>query len=205
MAPRKLLGVISLRDLILAPRHALVRDLMEHELVSLKIQDHQQKAAEILARYDFIAVPVLDDSGGLVGIVTHDDVIDVITQEATEDLQRQGGVSPIGEEYLQASFYRLWRSRAFWLSLLFIAELLTFWVMTYFEDAIATVVVLSLFVPLCISTGGNSGSQAATLVTRALALGQITPRDWRRVLRREVLMGLALGVTLGVIGFSVAP
>ena len=201
VAPRKLLGIISLRDLILAPRHALVRDLMEHELVSLKIQDHQQKAAEILARYDFIAVPVLDDSGGLVGIVTHDDVIDVITQEATEDLQRQGGVSPIGEEYLQASFYRLWRSRAFWLSLLFVAELLTFWVMSYFEDAIATVVVLSLFVPLCISTGGNSGSQAATLVTRALALGQITPRDWRRVLRREVLMGLALGVTLGVIGF----
>ena len=201
MAPRKLLGVISLRDLILAPRHALIRELMEEELVVLKYTDDRETAAQLLARYDFIAIPVVDDSGGLVGIVTHDDVIDVIREEATEDLQRQGGVSPIGEEYLQASFVKLWRSRAFWLSLLFVAELLTFTVMTFFEDALATVVVLSLFVPLCISTGGNSGSQAATLITRALALGEITPRDWPKVLRRELLMGLALGTTLGIIGF----
>lgn len=200
-APRKLLGVISLRDLILAPRHALIRELMDEELVALHLNDDREKAAEILARYDFIAMPVVDDAGGMVGIVTHDDVIDVLQQEATEDLQRQAAVSPLGEDYLQASFYRLWRSRAFWLSLLFVAELLTFTVMSYFEEAIAAVVVLSLFVPLCISTGGNSGSQAATLVTRALALGQITPRDWARVLRRELLMGVALGLTLGGIAF----
>jgi magnesium transporter len=158
-------------------------------------------AAELLARYDFIAVPVLDANGGMVGIVTHDDVIDVLREEATEDLQRQAGVSPIGEEYLQASFLKMWRSRAFWLSLLFVAELGTFTVMSYFEDALAAVVVLSLFVPLCISTGGNSGSQAATLVTRALALGQISPRDWAKVFRRELVMGLALGLTLGAVAF----
>ncbi len=200
-APRKLLGVLSLRDLILAPRHALVRDLMEQELVTLKYSDDREAAAKLLARYDFIAVPVVDDDGGMVGIVTHDDILDVIQQEATEDIQRQAGVTPLHEEYLRASFYRLWRSRAFWLSTLFLAELLTFTMMAHFEDAIAAVVVLSLFVPLCISTGGNSGSQAATLVTRALALGEIAPRDWLRVLRRELLMGLALGFTLGVIGF----
>ncbi|OWK38165.1 magnesium transporter [Fimbriiglobus ruber] len=201
VAPRKLLGAVSLRDLILAPRQALLRDLMEQELVFLKYDDTKEKAAELLARYDFIAIPVVDDTLGMIGIVTHDDVIDIITEAATENLQKQAGVSPLGAEYLDASFYRLWRSRAFWLSLLFVAELFTFTAMSFFEDAIAAVVVLSLFVPLCISTGGNSGSQAATLVTRALALGQITPRDWRRVFRRELLMGLALGLTLGGIGF----
>ncbi|QEL20316.1 magnesium transporter [Limnoglobus roseus] len=198
---RKLLGAISLRDLILAPKGALIRDMMSDEIVSLKYDDPAEKAGQILARYDFIAIPVLDPDGGMLGIVTHDDVIDVIQEEATEDLQRQGGVSPLGESYMDASFFKIWRSRAFWLSLLFVAELATFSVMSYFEDAIATVVVLSLFVPLCISTGGNSGSQASTLITRALALGEIQLSDWKRLLRRELLMGLALGVTLGVIAF----
>ncbi len=201
IAPRLLLGIISLRDLILAPRHKLIKELMEEELVALKFTDSKESAAEMLGRYDFIAVPVLDDRGGLLGIVTHDDALDVLTQEATEDLQRQGGVSPLGQSYLDVSFYKLWRNRAFWLSLLFLAELLTFWVLSYFEDAIAAVVVLSFFIPLCISTGGNSGSQASTLITRALALGEFKLSDWFRVLRRELLMGLALGITLGLIGF----
>ena len=196
-APRTLLGVISLRDLILAPRHALIRDLMEEELVALKFTEDKETAADLLARYDFIAVPVVDENNGMLGIVTHDDALDVVTQEATEDLQRQGGVSPLGGSYLQVSFFKLWRSRAFWLSLLFVAELGTFTVLTYFEDMIATVVVLSLFIPLCISTGGNSGSQASTLITRALALGEFGLRDWWRILRRELLMGVALGLALG--------
>src|SRR5205823_12841375 len=129
------------------------------------------------------------------------DVLDVVQQEATEDLQRQAAVGPIEGDYLQASFLRVWWSRAFWLSLLFVAELATFTVMAHFEDAIAAVVVLALFVPLCISTGGNSGSQAATLVTRSMALGFVSERDWKRVLRHEVAMGLVLGMTLGGIGF----
>lgn len=201
VAPRRLLGVISLRDLILAPRHVLLRDLMDDELVALNLNDDREKAAEVLARYDFIAIPVVDDTGGMVGIVTHDDVIDVLQQEATEDLQRQAAVSPLGASYSEASFFRLWRSRAQWLAVLFVAELGTFTVMSFFEDALATVVVLSLFVPLCISTGGNTGSQASTLITRALALGEIKLSDWKRVLARELVMGLALGLTLGVIAF----
>ena len=137
----------------------------------------------------------------MLGIITHDDVIDVVVEEATEDAHRMGGVAPIAENILTAGFATVWRKRAGWLSVLFVAELFTFTALAYFEDAIAAVVALSLFVPLCISTGGNSGSQAATLITRALALGQVTTRDWLRVLRHEVLMGLALGATLGAIGF----
>jgi magnesium transporter len=127
--------------------------------------------------------------------------MDVVVSEATEDVHRMGAVTPLEHDYLQTSFVRLWRNRAFWLSCLFVAELFTFTALSYFEDAIAEIVVLSLFVPLCISTGGNSGSQAATLITRALALGQITGYDWWRVFRHEIAMGLVLGATLGVIGF----
>ncbi|HEX4608231.1 MAG TPA: magnesium transporter [Urbifossiella sp.] len=201
LAPRRLLGVVSLRDMILAPRHALVRELMESEVVSLRYDEDREAVAKVFARYDFIAVPVVDDRFGLLGIVTHDDVLDVVQAEATEDLQRQAAVGPIGADYLQTSFVKVWWGRVFWLSLLFVAELATFWVMTWFEHAIAQVVVLALFVPLCISTGGNSGSQAATLVTRSLALGFVQSRDWKRVLRRELLMGLALGGSLGLIAF----
>ena len=201
LAPRRLLGVISLRDLILAPRHSLVRELMESEIVTVRFDEDQEVVTRLFARYDFLAVPVVDAQFGLVGIVTHDDVLDVVQQEATEDLQRQAAVGPIMGDYLQASFVRVWWSRAFWLSLLFVAELATFTVMAYFEDAIGAVVVLALFVPLCISTGGNSGSQAATLVTRSMALGFVSPGDWRRVLRRELVMGVALGLTLGLIAF----
>lgn len=202
IAPRPLLGILSLRDLILAPRHALIRELMEEELVALKFTDPKAAAADLLGKYDFIAVPVLDENGGMLGIVTHDDALDVVTQEATEDLQRQAGVSPIGERYLDAPFVKLWWKRAGWLSLLFGAELFTFTALSYFEDAISAVVVLSLFIPLCISTGGNSGSQASTLITRALALGEFRLRDWFRVLRRELFLGVALGLTLGVIGYA---
>jgi magnesium transporter len=195
-APRKLLGVISLRDLILAPRHALIRDLMEVDLVSLKIGTDREEAAELLARYDFIAIPVLDDQGGMVGIVTHDDVIDVLKAEATEDLQRQAAVGPIEGSYLDAGFVSIWRKRTMWLSLLFGAGLLTGKAMEFFGPAIEAVKVLAFFVPLCIATGGNSGTQAATLITRALALGEITLQDWWRVLWHELRMGLAMGVTL---------
>jgi magnesium transporter len=202
LRPRRLLGVVSLRDLILAPRHALIRELMETDLVALKHSDDQEAVAQLFARYDFLAAPVVDDQFGLLGIVTHDDVLDVVREEATEDMQRQAAVGPIEGDYLNASFYRVWKSRVKWLAVLFVAELFTFTVMERFEELIAAVVVLALFVPLCISTGGNSGTQAATLVTRAMALGYASPRDWRRVLRRELLMGLALGLTLGVIAFA---
>ena len=201
LAPKRLLGVISLRDLILAPRHALIREIMETDLVTLRYDEDAEEVTQLFARYDFLAAPVVDDKMGLLGIVTHDDVLDVVTREATEDLQRQAALGPIEGDYLHASFYRVWRGRVQWLAVLFLAELFTFTAMAFFEDAISAIVVLALFVPLCISTGGNSGTQSATLVTRAMALGFVTPKDWRRVLKRELIMGLALGSALGAIAF----
>jgi magnesium transporter len=198
---RKLLGVASLRDLILASRHALIRDVMEQDVVTVRVTDDREQVAQEIARYNLIAIPVLNGEGQLVGIVTHDDIIDVVVQEATEDAYRMGAVGPLAENYLDANFATVWRKRALWLACLFVAELFTFTAMAYFEKAIEKVVVLALFVPLCLSTGGNSGSQAATLITRALALGQVTLPNWWRVLRHELAMGLALGVTLGLIGF----
>jgi magnesium transporter len=198
---RRLLGVVSLRDLILAQRHALVRDIMNKEAVTVRASDDREIVAKEMARYDLLAMPVLDDNKRLVGIVTHDDVIDVVVQEATEDALRMGAVEPMAENYLHANFITVWRKRTFWLACLFIAELFTFTALSHFDEAIAEVVVLALFVPLCISTGGNSGSQAATLICRAIALGQVTVRDWFKVLRHELLMGIALGLTLGTIGF----
>jgi magnesium transporter len=194
-------GVLSLRDLILAPRHALIRDLMETNPVSVHATDDREPVAKEMAQYDLLAIPVVDEQNRMVGIVTHDDVIDVVVEEATEDVHRMGAVGPMAENYLEADFLTIWRKRAFWLACLFGAELFTFTALSYFDEAINKVVVLALFVPLCISTGGNSGSQAATLITRALALGQVTLPDWRRVLKHELLMGLVLGLTLGVIGF----
>ena len=196
-------GVVSSRQLFSAMRRpeTPVRDLMEHEVLTVLVTDDQEDVAQKVARFDFLAIPVVDDEHHIVGIITHDDVIDVMVEEATEDAHRMGGIAPITEDILEASFTTIWRKRALWLSVLFIAELFTFSALAQFEHAIAAVVALSLFVPLCISTGGNSGSQAATLITRALALGQVTTRDWFRVFRHEVLMGLTLGLTLGVIAF----
>jgi magnesium transporter len=137
----------------------------------------------------------------MVGIITHDDLMDVVVQEATEDVHRMGAVGPMHENYLEARFVTVWWTRAFWLACLFIGGIFTILALAQFHQAIETVVALSFFIPLCISTGGNSGSQAATLITRALALGQISSGDWSRILRHEFLMGLALGAALGVLGF----
>ena len=173
---------------------------MQREVISVRVDEDQEQVAGKLAQYDFLAIPVVDDRNRLVGIVTHDDVIDVMVEEATEDALHMAGVGTLVESYLQTPLMTVWRKRSVWLSCLFIAEIFTFTALAHFEDAIARILALSLFVPLCISTGGNSGSQAATLITRALALGQVRLTDWRRVLGRELIMGLALGATLGVIG-----
>lgn len=199
LGPRKLLGVVSLRDLILAPRHSLVRDIMADELMTLSYTDQDHVAADLLAKYDFIAMPVVDENRGMLGIVTHDDVIDIIQAEATEDMQRQAAVGPIDGSYLEAGFARVWWNRAKWLAILFMLQMLTINVMRHYEGELEKVVFLMAFVPLCLSVGGNAGSQAATLVTRALALEHIRVGDWFRVFRRELLMGLALAATLGIL------
>jgi magnesium transporter len=174
---------------------------METDVYTVKAEADKEEVAQLLARYDLLAVPVVDADKRLVGIVTHDDVVDVLVQAATEDAERMGGVVPIGENFMEANFFTVWRKRVVWLSLLFVAELFTFTALEHYEDAIKAVTVLSLFIPLCIATGGNSGSQAATLITRALALRQVTPGEWWRVLRKELLMGLALGLSLATIGY----
>jgi magnesium transporter len=199
LAPRKLLGALSLRDLILAPRHVLIRDFMKDELITLKHTDDGGVAAELLAKYDFIAMPVVDDAGGMLGIITHDDVIDILQEEATEDLQRQGGVGPIEGNFLEAPFAVVWWSRAKWLAVLFVFQMATITVMRHYEGELEKVVFLMALVPLCLSVGGNAGSQAATLVTRALALGEISTADWLRVFRRELLIGLTLAASLALL------
>jgi magnesium transporter len=202
VAPRKLLGVVSLRDLILAPRHAVIKDIMSDEVVALRHDDPAEAAAELLAKYDFIAVPVLDAGGGMLGIVTHDDALDVLREGATEDLQRQAGVGPIEGSYLDAGFRTVWVSRVKWLALLFLLQMVTVNVMAAYEHKIAVSAALVACLPLVLSVGGNAGSQAATLVVRALALAEVEPRQWVRVLGRELLMGLALAGTLGVLALG---
>jgi magnesium transporter len=177
---------------------------METEIVTVRATDDPETVARDLARYDLLAIPVVDEQRRLIGIVTHDDVMDVVVQEATEDVHRLGAVGPIEESYLEAPFLTVWRKRAFWLACLFIAEMLTIQAMARFESAMDEIVLLALFVPLCMSIGGNSGSQAVTLITRALALGQVRVQDWYRVLRNELVMGLLLGLTMGVLGFFCA-
>jgi magnesium transporter len=200
-ADRHLIGSVSLRNLILAKPTSLVADLMDHEVVSVFFDADQDEAARLLAKYDFLAIPVVDHDNRLVGIVTHDDVIDVVVEEATDEAQRMASVVPLGEDYLALPIITVWRKRSVWLACLFIAELFTFTALAHFEDEFGKIIALSLFVPLCISTGGNSGSQAATLITRAMALGQIGPHDWLRVVRHELVLGIILGLTLGAIGF----
>jgi magnesium transporter len=199
---RKLQGVMTLRKMVLAARQAMIRNVMEKNVVSLKPGDDQEKVAQIMARYDLIAIPVVDDDDRLIGIVTHDDIIDVVVKAATEDAHHMGAVNSLTENYLEANFVTIWRKRSVWLAMLFLAELLTFKALAHYQKLLEAVSVLNLFIPLVISTGGNSGSQAATLITRAMALGHISLSQWRRVLWHEVLMGLALGLTLGLIGYG---
>ncbi|MCS7168660.1 MAG: magnesium transporter [Gemmatales bacterium] len=198
---RHLQGVVSLRQLILAPRHRAMEEIMERDLITVHANEDRESVAQKLARYDLLAIPVVDDQNRLLGIVTYDDVLDVVVSEATEDVQKGAGLLPI-ENYLEAPFFLVWRRRIGWLACLFIAEMFTFTALAYFEDAIKRIAVLSMFVPLCIATGGNSGSQAATLVIRALSLQQVTVAQWWKVLSHELAMGLALGLALGLIGFA---
>jgi magnesium transporter len=196
-----LIDCLGIRNILLASPATRVSDLMDHRVVALKASDDQETAISIFRREDCTALPVTDSLGILIGIVTVDDVLDVAEAEATEDIQKIGGVEALDEPFLQIPLARLIRKRANWLVILFFGELLTATAMGFFEKEIERAVVLALFVPLIISSGGNSGSQASTLVIRALALDEIRVRDWWRVMRREVLAGLALGSILGAIGF----
>ncbi|CAN5504322.1 magnesium transporter [soil metagenome] len=197
----RILDDIRIRDFLLAPVTRLVSDLMDYRYVCLRAADSQERAVQIFKDEDRKALPVVDSGGFLLGIVTIDDVLSVAETAATKDIQRIGGTESLDEPYMQIALTTMVKKRAGWLVVLFLGELLTATAMGFFEGEIAKAVVLALFVPLIISSGGNSGSQATTLIIRALALGEVTLRDWTRVLRREIITGLLLGLVLGSIGF----
>ena len=202
-ATDKLLGAVSLRDLVMAELDAPLSKAMKLKPVTVNALDDQEVVAKKISKYNLLAVPVLEQDGSVVGFVTVDDVIDVLIEEGTEDILRMGAIEPgaLDKPYMQTALPLMIRKRAGWLVILFLGEMLTATAMGFFEKEIEKAVVLALFVPLIISSGGNSGSQASTLVIRALALGEVTLVDWWRVMRREVLSGLGLGLILGSIGF----
>jgi len=201
-AENRLLGVASFRDLFAAQPEKLVRDVMRTKVVTVRDDLDQEAVANVIAENNLMAVPVVNAQGQLQGIVTIDDVVDVVREEATEDIQKIGGSAALDAPYLETGILDLVRKRAVWLTVLFIGQFLTTAAMAFFEDELAKALVLSLFIPLVISSGGNSGSQASTLVIRAMAMEEVRLRDWWRVLRREVLIGLLLGTVLGTIGLA---
>jgi magnesium transporter len=197
----RLVHVVSLRELIGSERSKSMLVVgTEHHPVTVPPELDREEVARLISKYNLLAVPVVSPAGRILGIVTVDDVIDALVEEQTEDIQKFGGMEALDAPYLEVPLKEMIRKRAGWLAVLFIGEMLTATAMGYFQTEIARAVVLALFVPLIISSGGNSGSQATTLVIRALAVGDLRLRDWYRVLRRELLTGLCLGAILGVIG-----
>jgi magnesium transporter len=197
-----LLGVVTFRDLIVAPGDKLVKEVMRTEVISAPEDLDQEALSQLFMRHHLMMVPVVDAEGRIKGIVSVDDIVHVVQEEATEDIQKIGGVETLEGPYLQIPLLKMIQKRAGWLAALFLGEMLTATAMGQFEAEIARAVVLALFVPLIISSGGNSGSQATTLVIRAMALGEVRLRDWWRVIRREFVTGLGLGTILAAIGLT---
>ncbi|MBB2150817.1 magnesium transporter [Pedobacter gandavensis] len=196
-----LLDDIRIREILLADPEARIGNLTDHRLIALKANDHQEEAINIFRMNNRVALPVVDDHNVLLGIVTVDDILWIANEEYTEDMQKIGGTQALDEPYLDMPILGLFKRRIGWLVVLFLGEMLTASAMGHFEADIAKAVILAMFVPLIISSGGNSGSQASTLIIQAMALGEITVGDWWRVMRREIISGLMLGVVLGCIGF----
>jgi magnesium transporter len=197
----KLIDDVRMRQLLLKPLDTKVSDIRDQTFVALKVNDSQEEALNVFRKYDRTALPVIDSNGVLVGIVTIDDMLDVAEQEATEDIQKLGGMEALDEPYTTIPFLRMVKKRATWLIVLFLGEMLTATAMQGYNGEIEKAAVLAMFLPLIISSGGNSGSQATTLVIRAMALGELRLRDWWRVVRKELLSGFSLGLILGCIGF----
>jgi magnesium transporter len=201
-AEQRLIGVVSFRELFDADAAQRVRDIMRTALITVTDQTPQADVSLLFARSSLIAIPVVDAQGVMKGIVTLDDIVHVVSEQATNEIQKLGGSETLGAPYLELGFLRMLKKRGGWLSALFLGEMLTATAMGFFEKEIEKAVVLALFVPLIISSGGNSGSQASTLVIRAMALGEVRLRDWWRVIRGEIFTGLALGTLLAVIGIA---
>jgi len=197
----ELLDDIRIQEFILNSPDKKVSELMDGRFVALRPDDDQETASEVFKMNNRVALPVVSSSNKLLGIVTIDDMLWVASEEFSEDMQKMGGTAALEQPYLEMPIFQLFRKRAIWLVILFLGEMLTATAMAYFEEEIQKAVVLALFVPLIISSGGNSGSQASTLIIQAMAVGEITIKEWWRVLRREIVSGLLLGTLLGIIGF----
>ena len=198
-------GVVSLRDLVTARGDQPISELMEAEhLITVRADADQEEAARTISKYDFLALPVVDDAGHILGIVTVDDVVDVVQEEATEDLQKMAAVAPLEESYFRSSFFRVVRSRAGWLIFLFVSGFFTSHALELYEGSFQVLPALVIFIPLIISSGGNTGSQSAGLLIRAMALGEVAPQQAWKVLVRELASGLLLGSALGVMGLAYA-
>jgi magnesium transporter len=196
-----LLDDIRIREILLVEPETKISTLMDGRLISLDANDPQEEAINVFRMNNRTALPVVDAENILLGIVTVDDILWIANEEYTEDIQKIGGTEALDEPYLDINLFRLVKKRVGWLVILFLGEMLTATAMGFFEHSIEKAVVLALFIPLIISSGGNSGSQASTLIIQAMALGEVTIADWWRVMRREIISGLMLGVTLGIIGF----
>ena len=192
---------VRIREILLADPSKVIEEIIDYRSITLNVNDAQEVANQIFKMNNRVALPVVDDKNILLGIVTIDDVLWVANEEFSEDMQKIGGTEALDEPYLEIPMQKLFKKRVVWLIVLFLGEMLTASAMGYFEDEIAKAVVLALFVPLIISSGGNSGSQASTLIIQAMAVGEITLSDWWRVLRREIVSGVLLGLVLGLIGF----
>jgi magnesium transporter len=197
---QRLLGIVPLRRLMSAVKDQRVRDIMRTDFVSAPEELDQENLAKLFSEEHLFAIPIVDHEGRMKGIVTADDIVNVVTEEASEDIQKIGGSQALDAPYLQVGLGEILRKRGGWLAALFLGETLTASAMSYFEEELKSAIVLSLFIPLIISSGGNSGSQATTLVIRAMALGEVSLRDWWRVVRRELAAGMSLGLMLGAIG-----
>jgi magnesium transporter len=197
----ELIDDVRIRDIILASPEKRIDEIIDGRVVALHVTDDQENAAQVFKMNNRVALPVVDENNILLGIVTIDDMLWVANEEFSEDMQKMGGTEALNEPYLDIPLFKLFKKRIGWLVVLFLGEMLTATAMGYFEDEIAKAVVLALFVPLIISSGGNSGSQASTLIIQAMAVGEIAITDWWRVLRREIISGILLGSVLGIIGF----
>ncbi len=199
-----LIGVVPIRSLIVAKPEATIDSIMMPDVVSVPVTADQEELAEFISRYDFVAMPIVDEQNHLLGVVTVDDALDVLAEEATEDIQRLGGSEPLANPYFAVSVFQMVRKRAVWLLLLFVASLLTSTVIRSFEMLLTSFVILNAFIPLITGTGGNAGSQTVTTVIRAIAVDEVRPNDVGRAWRREVSVGLILGLFLGLVGLVVA-
>lgn len=196
---QRLVGVVSFRELFASSANKKVEEIMHTDIIKVSVDLDQEHIGQIFSQYELMAIPVIDQENKMVGIVTFDDIAQAVQEEATEDIHKIGGVESLDAPYLQISFSQMIKKRMGWLLILFIGEMFTASALGYFENEIQRAVVLSMFLPLIISSGGNSGSQASTLIIRAMALGEVKLKDWWKVFVREVATGLCLGACLGLI------